>query len=355
MWAVHARGPHDPRTVVDPMTLEDVTQALLRSPEPSIRWKVRAHVLGEDPTSRRIRDLQKEIRRSARVKALLSLRDSKGVLQAGRDPYRKWQGAHWVLASLADLGYPPGDPSLGGMRDQVLDRWLGPTFYREFEATTSTQAYRGTGVPRILGRYRRCASQQGNALYSLLKLGLADEGADALAERLLHWEWPDGGWNCDRNPTADTSSFAESRHAMLGLALYGEERGVAEAKAAALRASEVFLTRQLFLERHTGRVMNERFLSLRYPLYYYYDVLGGLKAMAEIGRLRDPRCRKALDLLEAKQLPAGGWAAETRLYKVARTLASRADYVDWGGTSKTGRNEWVTADALRVLTAAGRM
>jgi hypothetical protein len=31
------------------------------------------------------------------------------------------------------------------------------------------------GVPRIQGRYRRCASQQGNALYSITRLGLADK------------------------------------------------------------------------------------------------------------------------------------------------------------------------------------
>src|SRR5207247_1848883 len=82
--------------------------------------------------------------------------------------------------------------------------------------------------------------------------------------------------------------------------------------AAAMRAAEVFLSRQLFLERHSGRVMNPEFVRLHYPLYHGYDILGGLKAMAEIGRIDDPRCEKALDLLEEKQLPGGGWAAERR-------------------------------------------
>jgi hypothetical protein len=30
------------------------------------------------------------------------------------------------------------------------------------------------------------------------------------------------------------------------------------------------------------------------------------------------------------------------------------DYVDWGGASAHRLNEWVTADALMVLAAAGR-
>ncbi len=336
------------------MVRDDVYAQMLRSSEPSIRWKVRVLVREEDPDSAPIRRLREEIRRSARARALLGRRDARGQLLPRRGSYSKWQGAHWVLAALADLGYPEGDPSLSAMGKQVLDCWLGPAYYREFEVASDTAAVRGRGVPKVRGRYRRCASQQGNALYSLTKLGLAGERADALAERLLHWQWPDGGWNCDRRPSADTSSFCESRHAMLGLALHGERTGEAAARRAARRASEVFLSRQLFLERHTGRVMDETFLALHYPLYYYYDLLGGLKAMAELGRIRDLRCRQALDRLEAKELPSGGWAAEARWYRVSHRIGTRTEPVDWGGARKGLLNEWVTADALYVLRAAGR-
>ncbi len=82
----------------------------------------------------------------------------------------------------------------------------------------------------IEGRYRRCASQQGNALYAAAKLGLLDRDADRLVERLLHWQWPDGGWNCDKNPTADTSSFMETLLPMRGLALYAAQRDDAIAR-----------------------------------------------------------------------------------------------------------------------------
>ncbi len=240
------------------------------------------------------------------------------------------------------------------MRDQVLDRWLSDVYYEEYDASTAAEAYRKGGVPRMRGRYRRCASQQGNALYSITKLGIANRRTQDLVDRLLHWRWPDGGWNCDRRPEADTSSFWETRHAMLGLAAHAARTGDAQARDAARKAAEVFLTRRLYLERHTGRVMNKEFVRLHYPLYYEYDVLGGLKAMAEMGLVTDPRCRRALDLLEEKHLPGGGWPAESRFYRMSRTLGTRTDSVDWGGTSKKRGNEWVTADALYVLTAAGR-
>ncbi|HTD81690.1 MAG TPA: hypothetical protein VK723_06030 [Thermoplasmata archaeon] len=337
------------------LTHEDACETLLQSREPSIRWKVRTRVLGEDPSSRRIRNLQREIRGSPRVRTLLARRDSRGFLRRGEDPYTKWQGPHWVLATLADIGYPAGDRSLGPMRDQVLDRWLADTYRLEYDAPSAAVAYRKGGVPRMRGRYRRCASQQGNALYSITTLGIANARTTDLVQRLLHWQWPDGGWNCDRRPEADTSSFWETRHAMLGLAVHAKRTGDVPAREASRRASEVFLTRQLFLERHTGRVMNSDFVRLHYPLYYEYDVLGGLKAIAEMGLVGDSRCRKALDLLEEKELPGGGWPAERRFYRVSRALGSRTDSVDWGGTSKARMNEWVTADALAVLTAAGRL
>jgi len=64
-------------------------KALLESEEPSIRWKVRTKVLGQDPDSRSNRRLGEELRNSPRVNALID--------GAATAPYRKWQGRHWVL------------------------------------------------------------------------------------------------------------------------------------------------------------------------------------------------------------------------------------------------------------------
>jgi hypothetical protein len=255
-------------------------ETLLASHEPSVRWKVLVRVLGEDQSSSRITAIQQEVRSSPRVRALLSGRDADGRLNRGANVYAKWQGAHWVLTTLADLGYPSGDALLAPIGDQVLEFWLQDGFFSEFEADTKARAYRQRGVPVMRGRHRRCASQQGNALYFSTQLGIGQEYAERLVERLLHWQWPDGGWNC----------------------------------------------------------------------------LTGLKALAEVGLIQDPRCSDALDLLERKELPGGGWPAERRFYnKVTSQVELHADYVDWGGASRTRMNEWVTADALYVLRGAGRL
>src|SRR5947199_4892358 len=93
------------------------------------------HVFGDDSRSKRIRDLGRQIRPSPRVRALLAHRDSRGRLRPVGNPYSKWQGAHWVLATLADIGYPRADRSLFALRDQVLDR-------RSEEHTSELQSLR---------------------------------------------------------------------------------------------------------------------------------------------------------------------------------------------------------------------
>ena len=330
------------------MSHSEIVDRLLQSEEPSIRWKVRVHALGELETSKPIRELQSEIRGSPRLRTLLSGVD-------GLHVYSKWQGAHWVLAALADLGYPLGAAELAPLRERVIDCWLHQQYFSEFEVDTKLYSYRKEGVPLIQGRYRRCGSQQGNALLYLIRLGLDDPRIPKLAERLMHWQWPDGGWNCDRNPEADTSSFMETLLPMCGLFAYGQAAGDRAAVEASHRAAQVFLERRLYKRRSDGTVIRTEFTQLHYPLYWHYDILGGLKAMAQIGLLGDPRCTDALDLLDSKRLPDGGWPAERKHYRAMEGTGPLVDRADWGGTSQKRMNPWVTADALQVLKAAGRL
>jgi hypothetical protein len=279
-------------------------------------------------------------------------------LRAGRPgTYAKWQGAHWVLVALAELGYPAGDESLRSEADEVLDTWLAPSAYKEFTAQTKASAYGRDGIPVIDGRPRSHASQQGNALFALTRLGLIDDArAEALVERLLHWQWPDGGWNCDKRPEAGMSSIFETVTPVRGLAAHAARRDDQRAREAAIRAAEVLLERRVVFRRSSGQLTHPEFALLHYPVYWHYDVLAGLKAIAEAGLIADPRCADALDLLEAKRLPNGGWPAERRYWRRASAdIALYSEYVGWGGVAKTRPNPWVTADALYVLRCAGRL
>jgi hypothetical protein len=245
-----------------------------------------------------------------------------------------------VLACLADLAYPPGDKRLLPLVDQVYDWLLSPEHIASIKA--------------INGRVRCHASLEGNALYASLALGLADDRAQQLVERLVRFQWPDGGWNCHRKPEAIHSSYHESLIPLRGLSQYAKQSGDPQAALAAERAAEIFLKRHLFKRQSTGRVIKPEFVRLHYPPYWHYDFLFGLKVLAEAGWLGDPRCTAALDLLESRRLPGGGFPAEGTYYRVSEKLRTGNSLVSWGGTGQNILNEFVTVDALYVLRTAGR-
>jgi hypothetical protein len=50
-----------------------------------------------------------------------------------------------------------------------------------------------------------------------------------------------------------------------------------------------------------------------------------------------------------------GVLGEARYYRGTDGLKRHDEHVGWGGVDKRRTNEWVTADALAVLAAAGRL
>lgn len=305
--------------------------------EPALAWKVTVNILGHEPDSDEAKWAAEVTRHSPLVTLLLSERDSEGRIPF--HPYKKWNGAHWTLSILADLGYPTGDESLRPMMEQSYNWLLGEAHKKH--------------IRTIDGRVRRCASQESNAVWYSLRLGLADSRTEELAARLMKWQWPDGGWNCDKHPVTTNSSFMESLIPLRALALYARVSGDRRASQAAERAAEIFLKRQLFKRQRDGAVMDEHFTRLCYPCYWHYNILFGLVVMAEAGFIGDPRCREALDLLESKRLPEGGFPAEEAYYRTTRPNLSGYSLVNYGGTSKKSMNPFVTADALYVLKSAG--
>ena len=318
--------------------MNSTIEPLLNSDEPGLRYKAQVNLLGMDPNSTAVQETRRAVQECERAQKMLSVLQIDSTLHA----YQKWNGAHWVLSLLAELGFPGDDSRLGALFEQEFS-WL---LSKQHESRILT----------INGRVRRCASQEGNGLYAALVLK-PDPRAGELAERLMKWQWPDGGWNCDKNPDAHHSSFMETLIPLRGMARYAKDSGDPRAAQSAERAAEIFLKRNLYRRQSDGEVIFHEFIKLHYPCYWHYDILFGLKVMAEAGFIGDPRCGAALDLLESMRLPDGGFPATARYYQVAPEIRKATGFsrVDWGGTSLHKMNPWVTADALYVLQAAGRI
>ena len=331
--------------------MTDVVAQLMSSDDPCVRYRTLVDVRGVPRGAREAVAQREAIRSSARVRQLLSPRDGQGRMPG---VYSKFTGAHWVLADLADIGYPPGDTLLTPLRDQVYEFWLCPKRICERVVDREAAKYKSRpGVPIIDGRARRCASQEGNALYATLALGLADDRTNQLATNLTRWQWPDGGWNCDRRGAAHTSSFHESLLPLRGLVWHAKVTGSRKSREAAERTAAFLLERRLFKRKSGGSVIHEDFLKLRYPHYWHYDILIALKIMAEAGFVNDPRCLDALQVVRSRQLPDGGWRAEGKHYRVVDAPANGGSMADWGPVSR-GKvmNPFVTLDALYVLKSA---
>jgi hypothetical protein len=258
----------------------------------------------------------------------------------GVHPYQKWTGAHWRLVSLVELGIPRGEKRAVAAAGDVL-RWLTGESHKK-------------SIKLINGRTRRCASQEGNALFVCCRLGLAnDPRVRYLAESLIEWQWPDGGWNCDKHPEANHSSFHESITPLRGLIEYDRLIGDNAVKSAIKKTAELFLRHQLFKSERTGDVIDPEWLSLHFPTYWHYDILFGLRVLSSLGALRDCRLKDALDFIESRRMPDGRWKSDGRYYWARPgKKVSNVEVVNW---ERGGPNKMITLHALRVLKAAGRL
>ncbi len=252
---------------------------------------------------------------------------------SGVHAYAKWRGAFWRLISLVDLGVEPGHPGALAAAEQTLE-WVADP--KRLDEVMRLQ---------IDGRVRRHASQEGRALQACLDLGLSgDPRLDTLAESLVETQWPDGGWNCDRHRECTHSSFHESWGPIVGLARYGADEAVA-------RGVEFLLEHRVVFSHRTGEPAHPSFLRLRFPAYWHYDLLTGLRTLAAAGALGDARTGDALDLLESKRRPEGTWRTEGRWWKRPGSKDGNVEAIDWGDAA----NELLSEQANGVLRAAGRL
>ena len=322
---------------------EGLLAGLACSDDPVVAYKARL-VTGLAPDSAEARALRACIAGSPMAGALLrvSEQDEKTLHHV----YRKWQGPHWTLTCLAAIDYPPGDDALRPLMRRIRD-WV---FGKHYLEPPWTAIYPGQE-----DRVRRCGSQDGNVIWYSGVLGLEEDWTREIVDRLIGWQWPDGGWNCDKRLEARSSSFQETVIPARGLRAYGTRHGYEPALRAADRAAELLLSRRLLWRRRDGQLVSPDWAGhpdrIHFPIQFY-DVLFALQVMAEMGRLGDPRCADALDLLESKRLSDGGFPVEIRNAETAAQVTARGTYADWGPGGRTRANPLVSLAALGVMRAA---
>jgi hypothetical protein len=308
----------------------------------AVRYLVRLELDRVARDSDEMHALANEVRMSPDCNAVID-----GSLVDPHHPYRKWQGAHWALVQLAERGHPGGDPRLKQIQELVFAWILSPAFLKP------NWTRQIAGQP---DRVRRCASMEGNVLWASLELGVMDGRLQTLADRLGQMQWPDGGWNCDVRPQAHKSSFVETALGLRGLAAWVQATGDNTATRTLERGVELLLEHHLLFHRTDALIVptwGPQPDKIGFPIRFF-DVLLVLELMADVGRLDDARCNRAIDMLLSKRTTDGGFPMEVRRARTASKICSNCTFAQWGPGGKTQTNPWVTIRALRVLRTAGR-
>lgn len=312
------------------MTREDPgVQWLLARAEPAVRCLTLTDVLGEPHDHPEVVTARKAFADGPIARALLT--------PGPEHVYAKWQGAFWRLTTLVELGVSPDQPAAHEQLRAVLS-WL--------------HGLERAGYPPVIaGRPRAHALWHGHALAAAVALDWPDQRDTAwLVERLLQWQWPDGGWNCDRHAQPACSSVHETLGPVWGLAAYHRSTGDAQAGQAVRRAADFFLERRLFRSRQTGSVIHPSWLQFRHPAYYHYNVLQALWVLRGTAWTADPRVDDAVELVATRRRPDGTWDANGRWWKRPGQTGPYVDVADWGVARPS---QFITLKALTVLASRG--
>lgn len=278
------------------LAADEVIEWLLAG-DPAIRWQVLCDLL--DAPADEVAAERARVEHEGWGAQLLGLAGPDGLWAGGAcfpsdycggEPGQPWTATMHSLQTLQLLGLDPQSDSARRVIALVAEngRW-------EHERQ---RYFDGEVEPCINGR-----TVDTGAYFGI--------DVSALVERLLGERMADGGWNCEAENGSVRSSFDTTINVLEGLAEYERATGGSKAVTAALASGrEYLLERGLFRRLTTGETAAERYLEFVFPYYWKYDVLRALDHFRRSGAPRDPRLGEAVELVRAKQGPAGRWSLD---------------------------------------------
>jgi hypothetical protein len=319
----------------------ELARWLLASDEPSVHAWALVAVGGREPEELTVRRVRARIGKEGWCATLLANQlpegqwDSPGTTLA--QLYRpKYTSLNWRLLVLTELGAPARLPGVARAWELLL---------RAADA----------GARDAIDGAESEVCFTGNLARMGYRLGA---GGDRRVQRAIDWllgaQKKDGGWNC----FPSTRGTLDGWEALAAFAAVPEPARSTEMQTAIERGAEFYLRRGLL---HEGSGRYEPWYRTHYPHHYFYDFLVGLDLLTSLGYGKDRRLREALDLLESKRNPGGGWdldALQPDLPTISPFVAElvRRNPVYPLVLEFPGRpSRWVTLTAIEVLRRAGRL
>jgi hypothetical protein len=340
---------------------------LLDPSDPSIRYQTLVDILGQSPESKGAVETRRRIPRNPLFKRIMS-KQTKAGYWPKKDTCNspRFTAAIWALTLLGEMALVP----------DTLVKKECERFFNLHQGEKGSFSYRS----KLQGKKHYdepCLT--GNMVRTLLVLGY---GKDPRVRRAIEWmpeaQLEDGGWNCDypqfQNVKVRHSSFMSTIALLWAYSEIPKQGWTRRMKRSIESGAEFLLMHRLYkADHHEWMPMNHTFTTLHFPMYYYYDVLHGLRVLTKLGYGNDERMRDAAHLVMSKRRPDGKWVLEgdwfgepgasTRWLKPKRGEKSPGPMDPWGNSlagatkydiERVGEpSKWITLNCYRALVQTG--
>ncbi len=345
---------------------------LLSQENPAVRYWTLRDLVGLSQNDSEVVVVRNKITSWAPIAGLLKDQHTGGYWGEPEDVYwLKWRATVWPLILLGEMGVPGELPAVKQSCEHFLrvmdgqDRSWPPPDYSEKDMQGQWPTWRSVWEPCVTGNMAR----------TLTVFGL---GEDRRVREMFEWlvssQLPDGGWNCEPGTWGKEvfhSSFMSTIEPLWAFSALPPQKWAKGGKEAVERACEFMLVHRLYKSDKTGRVIHDWWTSLHFPLFYFYDILHGLRVLTALGQGGDERVSDAVELLLSKRLSDGAWPLEAsfldtpkknlvkdsltpdwRVAKGEKVTDVPAIYSSLGVVGQP--NSWVTLNALRVWKGRAR-
>lgn len=256
----------------------------------------------------------------------------------------KWTSAVWQLMLLAELAVPPDDRIMVEV-ERFLD--LHQLESGSFACPSKLEEH---------GKRWDEPCLTGNMIRTLITLGYAN---DRRVKKAIDWlpvqQLEDGGWNCDYpEKKVKHSSFMSTIEPLWAYSEIPRSKWTRRMKRSVENGAEFLLMHHLFKsDNHHWRDTYPFFTRLHFPMYYFYDVLHGLRVLTKLGYADDERTRSAVHVLLSKRRPDGRWNLEGDWFREADKPSPERRKAPVKVEEIGKPSKWVTLNAFKVLAETG--
>ena len=343
------------------LSVDDATDWLLNHESPTLRYWALRDLKGGSASSSVTSRAQSEIAGWGPMVGLLSKQDPKGYWAFPEDCYwPKWSATVWNIILLGELGISPSHASVATGCEYLLNTAMSQDKSWPPKSQSGPKSYPLLWEPCVTGNMARTLAVFGYG---------RDPRVQLMFEFLVRTQLPDGGWNCEFGEWGvkiNHSSFMSTVEPLWAFSALDRSLWPKGPKDVVDRAAEFLLVHRLYKSDRTGKVIDEEWTRLHFPLFYFYDILHGLRVLADLGYGGDERISDPLQLIKQKRLPDGTWPLEGSYINAIRwnymkdpttgawheekrenTAEIPQIYHQLGRVGE--RNPWITLNVLRIL------